>query len=565
MLTIIAAITANAETLSTTIYKWDATTKTAVKAENTIDVEASIDGSVITFSNFLGSDATIEVTAYSDKTATHNQPTGSIKGTFTLGEFGSYDDIYLYAGEYGYDDFDYYVEDGVKTLHGGFYAGDDWFDIYFVLPDSYEPVEPANPYKNKVAFNLPVSFTDYTTGEDLGSDTATAYLSGNQVILKGLFGVDEIVYTIAEDGSISSNLSKGYVSGDFTYNGVNNSYAYFYGSTYLKYDAATRTITDYVYFYYSNADFNFSFQIPEIQSLNTKAGVYDYTEWEFVYSEAPIATSAVIEGSDVTLLNYFGSNTDIKLTAYTTGKIDQDKEYGDYAGDYDLGDSRSFDNLRLYGGQWSIYDFYYSDGTKEDEVKSFYGYQYFYKGDDYKYVHVIVELPESYEAVDPFADKDIIDVPVTFVASGDVYNAKAYVEGNTIIFTDLFTAVGVEYTIEDGEISSPGEGYDTSFVYNDVEQTYIYFEGDYDDAYFTYDAETYTVTVSAYFYDSWEEVYFSFVLPEALRPTTGVSSVAVDANSPVEYFNLQGVRVANPENGIFIRRQGKKVQKVVVR
>lgn len=40
---------------------------------------------------------------------------------------------------------------------------------------------------------------------------------------------------------------------------------------------------------------------------------------------------------------------------------------------------------------------------------------------------------------------------------------------------------------------------------------------------------------------------------------------AVDANAPVEYFNLQGVRVANPENGLFIRRQGSKVAKVLVK
>ena len=40
---------------------------------------------------------------------------------------------------------------------------------------------------------------------------------------------------------------------------------------------------------------------------------------------------------------------------------------------------------------------------------------------------------------------------------------------------------------------------------------------------------------------------------------------AADNNSPVEYFNLQGVRVSNPENGLFIRRQGNKVTKVVVK
>ncbi|MDE5554618.1 MAG: hypothetical protein K2J10_05485 [Muribaculaceae bacterium] len=44
----------------------------------------------------------------------------------------------------------------------------------------------------------------------------------------------------------------------------------------------------------------------------------------------------------------------------------------------------------------------------------------------------------------------------------------------------------------------------------------------------------------------------------------GIDDITVDnSNVPVEYFNLQGVRVANPENGLFILRQGSKTSKVV--
>lgn len=46
---------------------------------------------------------------------------------------------------------------------------------------------------------------------------------------------------------------------------------------------------------------------------------------------------------------------------------------------------------------------------------------------------------------------------------------------------------------------------------------------------------------------------------------SGVENVmAEDADAPVEWFNLHGIRVANPENGIYIRRQGSKVEKVVL-
>lgn len=45
----------------------------------------------------------------------------------------------------------------------------------------------------------------------------------------------------------------------------------------------------------------------------------------------------------------------------------------------------------------------------------------------------------------------------------------------------------------------------------------------------------------------------------------GVGNIAVDNNATKEYYNLQGIRVANPENGLFIVRQGNKVSKVIVK
>ncbi|MDE6317621.1 MAG: hypothetical protein K2L73_04395, partial [Muribaculaceae bacterium] len=46
--------------------------------------------------------------------------------------------------------------------------------------------------------------------------------------------------------------------------------------------------------------------------------------------------------------------------------------------------------------------------------------------------------------------------------------------------------------------------------------------------------------------------------------TSGIANIdADDDNAPVEYFNLQGIRVENPGNGIFIRRQGSRVEKII--
>lgn len=84
---------------------------------------------------------------------------------------------------------------------------------------------------------------------------------------------------------------------------------------------------------------------------------------------------------------------------------------------------------------------------------------------------------------------------------------------------------------------------------------------------------------NAFFYQFGEDVsYFwpmtntSIVLDFDLAEvaSAGVEGIAADAefdaNAPVEYFNLQGIRVAAPEAGqLLIKVQGKKAEKVVIR
>lgn len=50
---------------------------------------------------------------------------------------------------------------------------------------------------------------------------------------------------------------------------------------------------------------------------------------------------------------------------------------------------------------------------------------------------------------------------------------------------------------------------------------------------------------------------------EMLDNGAGVEGIADDANAPVEYYNLQGVRVANPSEGIFIVKKGSKATKQI--
>ena len=45
----------------------------------------------------------------------------------------------------------------------------------------------------------------------------------------------------------------------------------------------------------------------------------------------------------------------------------------------------------------------------------------------------------------------------------------------------------------------------------------------------------------------------------------GVENIEIDNNAPAVYYNLQGVKVANPENGVYIKVQGNKASKVLVK
>lgn len=59
------------------------------------------------------------------------------------------------------------------------------------------------------------------------------------------------------------------------------------------------------------------------------------------------------------------------------------------------------------------------------------------------------------------------------------------------------------------------------------------------------------------------------ILPELyVEKSTAIDMIEIEnANAPVEYYNLQGVRVAGDQlsNGIYVRRQGKQVSKVLVK
>lgn len=51
----------------------------------------------------------------------------------------------------------------------------------------------------------------------------------------------------------------------------------------------------------------------------------------------------------------------------------------------------------------------------------------------------------------------------------------------------------------------------------------------------------------------------------SLGGVEGIETDAFDADAPAEYYNLQGIRVAEPTTGLYIVRQGSKVSKQLIR
>ena len=80
------------------------------------------------------------------------------------------------------------------------------------------------------------------------------------------------------------------------------------------------------------------------------------------------------------------------------------------------------------------------------------------------------------------------------------------------------------------------------------------------------DAKTeYNGTITVKHNDNPVDVEVAPVVFKTMNPT-GIEDVTVDGNEEAEYFNLQGVRVAQPEAGqVYIVRRGAKVQKELVK
>ena len=100
------------------------------------------------------------------------------------------------------------------------------------------------------------------------------------------------------------------------------------------------------------------------------------------------------------------------------------------------------------------------------------------------------------------------------------------------------------------------------------EEALVWNAGGDDGVMATDDGESYTGTIKAEIPTPGEAAMvtvFPTIVEHGNGGTGAVDNVEISDNAAAEYYNLQGVRVANPENGLYIVRRGAKTTKVLVK
>lgn len=142
----------------------------------------------------------------------------------------------------------------------------------------------------------------------------------------------------------------------------------------------------------------------------------------------------------------------------------------------------------------------------------------------------------------------------SFASYTDIYMLPATAEGNVLTINGAYNFLTAGQTYEQMGESS----------YSATEPT--------GEIKITYENGVYTMTNFLVWTVTWAEGSNTYKMKESFanitmtknNNETAIESVEIDANAPVEYYNLQGVKVVNPSNGLFIKKQGNKAVKVIL-
>jgi hypothetical protein len=137
--------------------------------------------------------------------------------------------------------------------------------------------------------------------------------------------------------------------------------------------------------------------------------------------------------------------------------------------------------------------------------------------------------------------------------------------GDSSIYFEAAADVKVYYQVKDEQVANSELAAEDWVAAAEVDGLAIVA----DDTYAMYEFTAPLVTAGKYLYVKPENDKFtgeiSVLTFDVSDVPTGIEGVEADANAPVEYFNLQGIRIANPSRGIYVKRQGSAVTKVLVK
>jgi hypothetical protein len=462
----------------------------------------TVNGGVVTLTNFLGSSQNVEITAYDNGSA---KQTGGLDGyvidTYTFGDL-TFARVYFDKGSYFYCEYD--EENNRLWIEGyGYESETDYtfqeFGFYLALPDGFTPEEAPVAEAAAGTTTVVVNGTEYTT--------SVTYKDGVLTLPNFLNSGQEVSFTITEDSdgikSVTANFDASYISID------TDAYVNFYqyGTSYPEY-------------------------ITYVQGDDGQ----DYIKWGgYLYD----SSNAYIWATDA-----------IKIYIPSEAALLRGELIGEYTGNAGGWDYSGENN----GGVWFTTEY---DGTENAYVKIEQGEN----ENEVKISNLIPTGTETLHATEVLTGvvaaytetsgykatitiEPVDDGYIDYVYSGTNYptNTRIAAGWNSSAYESAPTAPVVLYVTEDGDIELNWTG------------IYLWMDWKGDQT-------------------TWYGGYMLGFNNDTLTKVTedaGVKTVTVaedNTDAPVQYFNLNGIRV-NGDNltpGLYIRRQGTKASKVIIR
>jgi hypothetical protein len=461
----------------------------------------------------------------------------------------------------------------------------------------------AKTYTGPVYLRFGSSF--YNWEEEVHKINQTFEIDGNSVVIKNFLNSTfdfSFTYDLTNETITSNFPSTGWVATNYTIDGRDFTGIYSYGDGYFyaSNDEDLGVIFEgYIMPY--DTDYNYGYWCVYLNDLKEEGASVEGTvnAQAYTYSRMYGTTGdkfdmpIIVNGSQVTIPNFLGSDQTYKVnvfeknpvfstlpTSWTEGQYTVDgvtytkfKNQGHQGDKFTESDGQLLTfNLAFSSDEGSAYDYLYIELPADAQLtpvpaidwtavdsQSVQGRTVSADADkdvtytvDAKFADGAVYVPDflgSKQDVEVAynSDNEVIGVTSIYGSFWDTNNYGIYTETSDII--RFLYPYGDETKSNEMYFNAAASEVTDSYVKLNATVTYYTFNGNEVD----WNGAQATRTEDFY-------VYF----PGA----AGVANIAVsDSNAPVEYYNLNGVRVDsnNLTNGLYIRRQGNKATKVIVK